>query len=358
MVKLAPADADFYGEAEMDLAQIYATVRAVVTKIGGESAANLMEDKIKEGGVKASIPWLDVINAWKGRTAMVLRLESTKTLMLPNFVMPRPSFLLCVEGIAPSFESVLKKSKGLKMTQEKGRKIYTAAQPLPVPGINPVIVLAGNTLYVATSPEFFKECFEQKSGLAETPEFKTALGKVSATGNSLAYVSPTFFARMQDLKQLNPDLPPQNAQTLNFLLQNMPRPTLPLIAVRTNLADGILVQSNLNRSLKQDVAMIAVYNPATLGLMAAMAVPAFQKVRTSAQEKAVLNNLRQIAAAADQYYLENNVDTVELEKLVGPDAFIKELKPVAGEDYGELILQSGEPLVIHLPDGREVRYDP
>jgi hypothetical protein len=71
LVKLAPADADFYGEAEMDLAQIYATVRAVVTKIGGESAANLMEDKIKEGGVKASIPWLDVINAWKGRTAMV-----------------------------------------------------------------------------------------------------------------------------------------------------------------------------------------------------------------------------------------------------------------------------------------------
>lgn len=104
--------------------------------------------------------------------------------------------------------------------------------------------------------------------------------------------------------------------------------------------------------------MIAVYNPATLGLMAAMAIPAFQKVRASSQEKAVLNNLRQIAAAADQYYLENNVDTVELDKLVGPDGYIKALTPVAGEDYGELILQSGEPLIVYLPDGREVRYDP
>jgi type IV pilus assembly protein PilA len=358
MVKLAPADADFYGEAEMDLAQVYTTLQAVVTKVGGETAANLMADRIKEAGVKASIPWLDVINAWKGRTAMVLRLDSEKTLLLPNFVIPRPSFLLCIEGIAPAFEPLLKKSKGLKMTQEKGRKIYRSAQPLPMPGVDPVIVIEGKTIYVATTPEFFKECLEHTSGLAETPEFKTALGKVSATGNSLAYVSPAFFARMHDLERLNPDLPAKNAQTLRFLLQNVPQPTLPLIAVRTNLPDGILVQSNLNRSLKQDVAMIAVYNPATLGLMAAMAIPAFQKVRTSAQEKAVLNNLRQIAAAADQYYLENNVDTVDLDKLVGPDAFIRELKPVAGEDYGELVLKSGEPLVVHFPDGREVRYEP
>ena len=41
-----------------------------------------------------------------------------------------------------------------------------------------------------------------------------------------------------------------------------------------------------------------------IGLLAAMAIPAFQKVRTASQDKAVLNNARQIAAAADQYYLE------------------------------------------------------
>jgi len=358
LVKLAPVGADFYGEAEMDLAQIYETVQAVVAKVGGATAANLMEEKIKQAGVKASVPWLDVIHAWKGRTAVVLRLDPEKTLQLPAFVMPLPSLLICVEGIAPSFEPLLQKLPGMKLTEAKGRKIYGSAQPLPIPGINPVVVIDGTTLYLATTPEFLNECLESKSGLAQTAEFKAALGKVSATGNALGYVSPSLFARLQDLERLNPNMPAQNAQTLRMVLHNLPKPAQPLIAVRTNLPEGILVQSNWNRSLKQDVAIMAMYNPVTVGVLAAMAIPAFQKVRTASQEKAVLNNLRQIAAAADQYYLENNVDTVELGKLIGPDKYIRAINPVAGEDYGELVLKAGEPLVIHLPDGREVRYAP
>ncbi|NBX60429.1 MAG: prepilin-type N-terminal cleavage/methylation domain-containing protein, partial [Opitutaceae bacterium] len=46
-----------------------------------------------------------------------------------------------------------------------------------------------------------------------------------------------------------------------------------------------------------------------IGLLAAMAIPAFQKVRQSSQDKAVLNNARQLSAAADQYFLENGVTT-------------------------------------------------
>ncbi|MBW8781797.1 MAG: type II secretion system protein [Verrucomicrobia bacterium] len=44
-----------------------------------------------------------------------------------------------------------------------------------------------------------------------------------------------------------------------------------------------------------------------IGLLAAMAIPAFQKVRVASQDKAVLNNARQLGAAADQYFLENGV---------------------------------------------------
>ena len=46
-----------------------------------------------------------------------------------------------------------------------------------------------------------------------------------------------------------------------------------------------------------------------IGLLASMAIPAFQKVRTNSQDKAVLNNARQLSAASDQYYLENGVST-------------------------------------------------
>ena len=47
-----------------------------------------------------------------------------------------------------------------------------------------------------------------------------------------------------------------------------------------------------------------------IGLLAAMAIPAFQKVRQSSQDKTVMNNARQLAAAADQYFLENGVSSV------------------------------------------------
>ena len=47
-----------------------------------------------------------------------------------------------------------------------------------------------------------------------------------------------------------------------------------------------------------------------IGLLAAMAIPAFQKVRASSLEKTVLNDARQIGAAAQQYMMENGITTV------------------------------------------------
>src|SRR3954464_10003209 len=70
-----------------------------------------------------------------------------------------------------------------------------------------------------------------------------------------------------------------------------------------------------------------------IGLLAAMAIPAFQKVRTSSQDKAVLNNARQLAAAADQYFLENGVSSVAVGNLVGSTNYVKALNLVANETY-------------------------
>ena len=47
-----------------------------------------------------------------------------------------------------------------------------------------------------------------------------------------------------------------------------------------------------------------------IGLLAAMAIPAFQKVRESSRGSAMDNDARQLASAAQQYMLENNLTTV------------------------------------------------
>lgn len=51
---------------------------------------------------------------------------------------------------------------------------------------------------------------------------------------------------------------------------------------------------------------------------------------------AVRANLRQLVTAARQYQLEHGVTEVAFTDLVGPDKLIKELKPVAGENYSTL----------------------
>jgi len=78
-----------------------------------------------------------------------------------------------------------------------------------------------------------------------------------------------------------------------------------------------------------------------IGLLAAMAIPAFQKVRASSQDKAVLNNLRQLSSAADQYFLEKGATSVNSTELVGTNSsqYVKQIQTVANEAYDTTITQ-------------------
>lgn len=79
-----------------------------------------------------------------------------------------------------------------------------------------------------------------------------------------------------------------------------------------------------------------------IGLLAAMAIPAFQKVRVTSQNKTVINNLRQLASAADQYFLEEGKSTVASVLLVGSGStfYVKKFKSVASESYPRTITNS------------------
>jgi len=82
-----------------------------------------------------------------------------------------------------------------------------------------------------------------------------------------------------------------------------------------------------------------------IGLLAAMAIPAFQKVRVSSQDKAITNNMRQLGAAADQYFLENGVSSAQLTSLIGSSQYVKNLSTVANEAY-PLNFTQGTPIIV------------
>jgi competence protein ComGC len=60
-----------------------------------------------------------------------------------------------------------------------------------------------------------------------------------------------------------------------------------------------------------------------IGLLAAMAIPAFQKVRQASQAKLCINNQRMLATALDQYRLENGKGADNWNDVVGADKYVK-----------------------------------
>jgi type IV pilus assembly protein PilA len=90
-----------------------------------------------------------------------------------------------------------------------------------------------------------------------------------------------------------------------------------------------------NRSTKGFTLVEIMIVVVIIGLLAAMAIPAFQKVRASSQDKAVVNNLRQMQAGADQYFLENGVSSVASATIVGTNSsqYVKNFVTVANETY-------------------------
>jgi type IV pilus assembly protein PilA len=93
-----------------------------------------------------------------------------------------------------------------------------------------------------------------------------------------------------------------------------------------------------------------------IGLLAAMAIPAFQKVRASSQDKAVINNARQLSAGADQYFLEAGASYVSITELVGTSAYVKVLKTVANETYPDHYTQGITVTITNIAGARTVTY--
>jgi type IV pilus assembly protein PilA len=72
-----------------------------------------------------------------------------------------------------------------------------------------------------------------------------------------------------------------------------------------------------------------------IGLLAAMAIPAFTKVRFTSRYKTVVNNLRQISSGAQQYMLEQGQASVAEPSLEGANSwnYVRPIASVNGEVY-------------------------
>lgn len=114
---------------------------------------------------------------------------------------------------------------------------------------------------------------------------------------------------------------------------------------------GLRARARCAFSLLEIMVVVVV-----VGILAALAIPAFNKSRVRSQDQAVLANLRQISSGAAQYMMSEGANVATLANIMGPGLQFSGLASVADETYDFTILTNTTRLST-MVTGRVVSYD-
>lgn len=105
---------------------------------------------------------------------------------------------------------------------------------------------------------------------------------------------------------------------------------------------------------REIIAMLALVG----GILGAVVWTGYRRVRNSSEDKAVMCGIRQLAAAADQYYLENGVSSVAYRDLVGATNYVKAVNTVVAETYPSFYTRGVTITVTGVAGTRTITYAP
>ena len=361
-LEMAPAGADFVYEANYRPVVLRDTLVEAAEALGGPfGRGTLVQQLDAERPVLGNRSINGIIEGLGDRMFVIVEFVDENEVPLDDrATFPEPRALLAVDGattLLASLRPAVEKRDDLRWKDTAdGFEIRSTESPPPPYGfLEPVLVAdtAEDRVFLATSPAFLEAC-RQGGGLRDSDAFREAANLLPPEGVSLAYAAPGLVEPIRDLISRNWEEgqpgAPDFGNLLDLVLPALPKP---VASVTTVGPEGLYTASNRNTSHRATMANFAVQ---PVAIAAAMAIPAFQKVRGNAREKTVLNNLRRIASGGQQHLLESGDPQVAYPELVGE--YFPPLQPVAGEDYSDLVVRAnGGTLRVTLANGEAVEYE-
>lgn len=379
---LATADTDLLIDADFDYGALLSAVEAALKVVANENAAMLIDGWLAMPAGPTGYTMKEAIEALPRQ--MVLFMRFGERIDVPaDFLygrlnsevkIPKPEVVVQIPNLEQQWLDLLMAVSADSLIKEQSGDFtwYRLPTEASLPhGLSPAIVVreSDRSLFVTSNDAWLLQMLSGGAGerLATTDDFKYATAGLPETGNQLAYLSPGFFRGLAEARNATITANPQaglfwGLYGIQIPLLLLPAEQKPAAMVTTNLEDGILTRANspLKDSIYNSIIQGGGSGTSAVvmigGIGTAMAIPGFNKVRQTSQEKAVLNNLRQVASAGQLYILSEGVEQVTYPVLV-EKRYFSEIQPIAGEDYSILTVRAeGGVLSVQLRDGRVIEF--
>ena len=372
LLQYAPADTDYFYSCDLTLSRIYPIAEAIMSDAMGEMGSTLLESTLSQPLPDLNITGKELIAKLDTEAALIVSLG--EPILSPaagsdgqKFPVPQISATLILRNMAELFDQVLQTPDAadeLSKTQSGSLSFYSMPErtdnfPLG-PGAGLVVTDSETGMaYVSTSRATFDTCYAKSNGLATSADYIAATKGLPAQGNLLSYTSTDIYKVINQATQQAAGFKPEVASAIKLYSLFMPilgaqgtEPAAATVGVNEPTGTWFVANTPFRPS---GGAGAEAQAPVMVGLMAAMAIPAFQKVRTTSQQKAIINNLRQFESGGMQFMLEEGKSQATYDDIVGADKYVRSLKPMNGEDYTQLIVHAeGGELSVTMANGEVV----
>jgi hypothetical protein len=297
--------------ADMDLPLFWSAIQTEVSNSGLPEGTQLLKLLTQGFEQNTGISWDQFLGSLGGEMGIVLTLDENNKISLPQVSpnpIPEPALLIVVKAkddtVFNRLEVFMTASRELIKVDESGFKMRSMPIPLPLPlKIRATIARNGDYLFISTSDTLVREAVDvsagKKKGIRETEEFKRLAFRLPETGNGFSFVSAKFSNLLSELQASSL----QKSHANSDWMKRYTSFNTYGLSVMSNTDEGWLFLSNSNADPTRALMIQATVVP--VGIMAAIAVPSFIRARSRAQATTVLNEVRQVDAAKDQFALEN-----------------------------------------------------
>ncbi len=344
----APADARGAITANIDLTVLRDTAITLANQIMGPMGDGILKQQLAQTIPETDISVNDLIEALSGNIDAFWFESYESGLTDPIF-----KFWVSFEKAGPLLDRLRLLEEALRITFTEEETALKAKLKLPEESFNLFVEApkASNELIIYTNADWSAN--SEGPRLTENPEFKALVEPLPDQGLLFYYTGETDVEPfLEALTSFPQAVRYKNACQLaiDLFVGGFLKPSAGAIYLKDS---NFVSEQYGSYSTKQTVMTIPAIS--MIGIGAGIAIPAFGQVRAHAKESIVANNLRQIASAAQQYFLEHGATEIHVDQL--KDYLALPLESVAGESYDLTITSKMDTLSVTLEDGTVISVD-